>query len=75
MWSYVVTLPYVQADLGATPETGGWHLVRLPRVPDDVAALELTLRVEDRRTSLNNYTVACVSPLRLLELPGEDPGW
>ena len=64
-----------ETDVGAVPETGGWHLVRLPRIPDDVPALELTLRVEDRRTSLNNYTVVCTGPLRLLELPGEEPGW
>lgn len=64
-----------EADVGAIPDSGGWHLVRLPRIPEDVSTLELTLRVEDRRTSLNNYTVVCSGPLRLLELPGEEPGW
>ena len=56
-------------DLGQIPETGDWFMIRLPQIPAGVSALDLRLRVEDRRVSLNNYTVAFVSPLRLMELP------
>lgn len=56
-------------DLGQTRETGDWFMIRLPKIPDGIGALDLRVRVEDRRLSLNNYTVAFVSPLRLMELP------
>lgn len=56
-------------DLGQIPERGDWFMIRLPKIPDGVGALDLRLRVEDRRLSLNNYTITYVSPLRLMELP------
>ena len=58
-----------EADLGYLPERGQWFLVRLPQVSDDVKDLTLRLRVEDRKLSLNNYTLCFVGPIRLLELP------
>jgi hypothetical protein len=58
-----------EADLGQVPEGGDWFLVRLPRVPTDLKDLQLRLRVEDRKLSMNNYTISYVGPLRLLELP------
>jgi hypothetical protein len=58
-----------EQDLGAVPEQGEWCMVRLPRVPADLATLELRVRVEDRRVSLNNYTISYLGPVRLMELP------
>jgi len=58
-----------EADLGQIPERGSWFMVRLPRIPDDVKELKLRVRTEDRKLSMNNYTIAYVSPLRLMELP------
>jgi hypothetical protein len=58
-----------EADLGHVPESGEWFLVRLPRIPESVKDLSLRLRVEDRKLSMNNYTISYVGPLRLLELP------
>jgi hypothetical protein len=58
-----------EADIGCLPERGDWFLVRLPRVPDDVKDLTLRLRIEDRKLSMNNYTLCFVGPIRLLELP------
>jgi len=58
-----------EADLGRIPGKGDWFLVRLPRLPEDVKELKLRIRVEDRRTSMNNYTICYFGPIRLLELP------
>lgn len=58
-----------EADLGRIPNKGDWFMIRLPRVPDDVKELKLRLRVEDRKNSMNNYTISYVSPIRLMELP------
>lgn len=58
-----------EADLGCIPGKGDWHMIHLPRVPDDVKELKLRVRMEDRKTSMNNYTVAYVGPIRLMELP------
>ena len=58
-----------EQDLGTVPETGDWFMVRLPRIPEDVKSLELSLRAEDRRVSINNYTIGFTGPLRLMELP------
>jgi hypothetical protein len=58
-----------EADLGQIPERGRWFLVRLPRIPDDVSELKLRVRAEDRKLSMNNYTIAYFGPIRLMELP------
>ena len=58
-----------EADLGRISERGEWFMVRLPTVPPDLKELPLRLRVEDRKLSLNNYTICYVSPFRLMELP------
>jgi hypothetical protein len=58
-----------EADLGYLPERGQWFMVRLPRVPDELKELKLRLRAEDRKLSLNNYTLCFVGPIRLMELP------
>ena len=58
-----------EQDLGQLPAAGDWFMIPLPGIPDDVSALELSLRVEDRRVSLNNYTIAYASPFRLIERP------
>jgi hypothetical protein len=58
-----------EADIGCLPERGDWFLVRLTRVPDGVKDLTLRLRIEDRKLSMNNYTLCFVGPIRLLELP------
>lgn len=57
-----------EADIGLQRPEGEWFLVRLPPVPDNVPNLSLRLRVEDRKLSMNNYTIAFVGPIRLLEL-------
>lgn len=58
-----------EADLGRIPGRGDWHMIHLPRIPGDVKELKLRVRMEDRKTSMNNYTVAYVGPIRLMELP------
>jgi len=58
-----------EQDLGAVPEQGEWCMVRLPPVPAELSTLELRVRVEDRRVSLNNYTISYLGPVRLMELP------
>jgi hypothetical protein len=58
-----------EADLGRVPERGEWSLVRLPVIPDAMNQLDLRLRVEDRKVSLNNYTICYVGPIRLMEVP------
>lgn len=58
-----------EADMGRLPGKGEWFMVRLPRIPDDVKELKLRVRVEDRRTSMNNYTISYFGPIRLMELP------
>lgn len=58
-----------EADLGQIPERGRWFMVRLPRIPDDVRELKLSIRAEDRKLSMNNYTIAYFGPIRLMELP------
>ncbi|MDW8308994.1 MAG: hypothetical protein RMK20_06440 [Verrucomicrobiales bacterium] len=58
-----------EADLGQIPERGQWFMVRLPRIPDDVPELHLRIRAEDRKLSMNNYTIAYFGPIRLMELP------
>ncbi len=58
-----------EADLGQIPGRGNWCLVRLPQIPEDLKSLKLRVRVEDRRLSMNNYTVSYFGPIRLLELP------
>ena len=58
-----------ERDLGAVPESGEWCMVRLPPVPAEFSTLNLSVRVEDRRVSLNNYTISYFGPVRLIELP------
>ena len=58
-----------ETDVGYLPERGQWFLVRLPPVPDDVKELRLRLRIEDRKLSMNNYTICYVGGMRLMELP------
>jgi len=58
-----------EVDLGQVPERGNWFMVRLPSIPEKVSELRLQVRAADRKLSMNNYTIAYVSPLRLLELP------
>jgi hypothetical protein len=58
-----------EEDLGCLPERGDWFMVRLPTLPDEMKNIPLRLRVEDRKLSMNNYTIAYVGPLRLMELP------
>lgn len=60
-----------EADLGPQRELGDWFMVPLPIIPNDVATLSLRLRVEDRKVSMNNYTIAYVGPIHLVELPPE----
>ncbi len=59
----------VAGAINRIPGKGDWAMVRLPRVPDDVKELKLRTRVEDRKTSMNNYTVTYFGPIRLMELP------
>ncbi len=58
-----------EADMGQIPERGQWFLVRLPPLPETVRELELRVRAEDRKRSMNNYTIAYFGPIRLLEMP------
>jgi hypothetical protein len=58
-----------EQDLGRVPERGEWYMVRLPRLPEQISTLDVRLRVEDRRVSLNNYTITYTGPVRLMELP------
>jgi len=58
-----------EADLGLHREQGEWFMVRLPPIPNDVPKLVLQLRVEDRKPSGRNYTLAFVGPIHVLELP------
>lgn len=58
-----------EQDLGWIPNGGQWFLVPVPPLPRNLTELPLTLRVEDRQVSMNNYTLTFVSPLRLLEMP------
>ena len=58
-----------EADVGIPREQGEWFMAELPPLPDDLATLDLRLRVEDRRPSTKNYTLVFVSPLRLIQLP------
>jgi hypothetical protein len=46
-------------------------MIPLPTIPNDVATLSLRLRVEDRKVSMNNYTIAYIGPIHLVELPPE----
>ncbi len=56
-----------EADLGRVPERGEWFMVRLPVLRKDMRELPLRLRVEDRKLSINNYTICFVGPVRLIE--------
>jgi hypothetical protein len=58
-----------EADLGQIPENGDWFMVRLPKIPDDVKELTFRIRAEDRKLSMNNYTISYFGPIRLMELP------
>ncbi len=58
-----------ETDLGVVSERGEWFMVRLPKIPDTLDSLPLRLRVEDRKLSLNNYTLCFVGPIRLMEVP------
>ena len=58
-----------ETDLGLLPDKGQWFLLRLPPLPENLNRLPLRLRVQDRKLSLNNYTIAFLGPLRLLQLP------
>jgi len=58
-----------EADLGQLPERGEWFMVRLPKIPDDVKELTFQVRAEDRKLSMNNYTISYFGPIRLMKLP------
>jgi len=58
-----------EGDLGQISGRGQWFMIRLPGVPDEVKELRLRIRVEDRKTSMNNYTISYFGPIRLMELP------
>jgi hypothetical protein len=56
-----------QADIGEHRTEGEWFMVDLPTLPDDMASLDLRLRVEDVRDFALDCTVF-VGPIRLVEI-------
>ncbi len=56
-----------QADVGVHRTEGEWFLVDLPTLPEDLATLNLRLRVEDTRDFALDCTVF-VGPIRLVEI-------
>lgn len=59
--------PIWQADIGVHRTEGEWFLVDLPALPDEVATLNLRLRVEDVRDFALDCTVF-VGPIHLVEI-------
>ena len=57
-----------EGDVGPARQTGQWLVAKLPTIPDNVAALPLRVRVEDRIWIVKNYTFVLVGPIRLIEL-------
>ena len=56
-----------QADIGIHRTEGEWFMVDLPKLPEDMATLNLRLRVEDTR----DFGLDCttfVGPIRLVEI-------
>lgn len=57
-----------EADLGVTRRKGEWFVVRLPELPAELEALDLTLRVEDVKQA-RSYAIVYVGPIHLVQLP------
>lgn len=57
-----------EADVGPDRTNGEWFVVKIPPVPEDLQWLTVTLRVEDRLWTMNNYSLVLVGPIRLVEL-------
>ena len=59
-----------QGDVGLPRAGCEWEMIPLPKIPRDLPALPLRLRVTDRRDSNGMRAIVFVGPIRLIELPG-----
>ncbi len=57
-----------EADMGIPRTNGEWFIVNLPPLPGDLKTLSLRLRVEDHKYAKNNFEIAYVGPVRLIEV-------